>query len=62
MANRFQAKGGEIICVMRSSALTEHAAGIVGHRMSALVENRYAYRCRTDGDAFVKMLGVEPVC
>lgn len=61
MANRFQAKGGEIIYHAEVSALTEHAAGVVIRTSQGRESNRYAYRlCRADGGSAGQMLGVEP--
>ncbi|PUR64959.1 L-2-hydroxyglutarate oxidase [Salmonella enterica] len=62
MANRFQAKGGEIIYHAEVSALTEHAAGIVIRTSQGReIETATLIGCAgLMADRLVKMLGVEP--
>lgn len=61
MANRFQAKGGEIIYHAEVSALTEHAAGIVIRTSQGReIETAMLIGCAgLMADRLVKMLGVE---
>lgn len=63
MANRFQAKGGEIIYHAEVSALTEHAAGVVIRTSQGReIETATLIGCAgLMADRLVKMLGVEPV-
>ncbi|ONF85630.1 hypothetical protein BXA16_06000 [Salmonella enterica subsp. enterica serovar Typhimurium] len=62
MANRFQAKGGEIIYHAEVSALTEHAAGVVIRTSQGReIETATLIGCAgLMADRLVKMLGVEP--
>ncbi|EAC0964724.1 L-2-hydroxyglutarate oxidase [Salmonella enterica subsp. enterica serovar Newport] len=62
MANRFQAKGGEIIYHAEVSALTEHAAGVIIRTSQGReIETATLIGCAgLMADRLVKMLGVEP--